>query len=301
MDEVGRVADAVVVLRSGQVVARRETVDLTSGAVTELITGEAAVEHTRPQDVTRAPTSGRPAILHVRQLAGQTVKESEITVHQGEIVGVAGLQGSGRDELPYLLSGASQGTRDAAWMLNDRPATPPTPATAADLGIAFVPAERAREGLVAEFSVRENLTLAALRKARGAGPQRLRREQRFAREWLVRMGIDEAVLEQPIGTLSGGNQQRILLAKWLCTNPVLLVITEPTAGVDVGARRAIYELLSARAAEGLAVVIASSDVDDLVEICHRVLVFCNGRLAYERVGEEIGRGHLLTLMEEAHV
>jgi ribose transport system ATP-binding protein len=167
------------------------------------------------------------------------------------------------------------------------------------MGIGLVPAERGREGLIAEFTVRENLTLGALpvlRSKRG-GFIYGRAELRAARTWLAELEIPEAVVDRPVSTLSGGNQQRVLFGRCLHTDPKVLLLAEPTAGVDVGARESLYELLRARAKQGLSILLASSDTEDLMSMCDRVLVMRQGRVAEELVGTAIDAERIVSVME----
>jgi ribose transport system ATP-binding protein len=298
MDEIFRVADRVVVLRSGRVVSTGLVADETPQHLAEVIGGEGA-STPRKLARSRGPVADDDHMaLAVTGLRGRYLRGADIDVGVGEIVGVAGLQGSGRDELPYLLAGAYHwGASTASWKMGGREVPPPTPATASAVGLAFIPAERSSEGLIASMTVKENLTLAALPRIRSRWRLGRAAEQAFATRWLREMGVPQSVAEQPITTLSGGNQQRVLLAKWLSTDPRVLVMSEPTAGVDVGARHAVYELLRERANRGLAVVLASSDVEDLVEVCDRVLVLRAGVVEHELRGDQIGRSNILSMME----
>jgi ribose transport system ATP-binding protein len=297
MDEIFRVADRVVVLRSGRVVSTALVADESPRHLAELIGGEDAIAATGRAE--RAPTRAGDVAFSVKALRGRYVRGLDLSIRAGEIVGVAGLQGSGRDELPYLLAGARPALGDPTWEIRGRAIRPPTPTNATQHGIGFVPAERSREGLIADMTVGENLTLAALPALRRRGRLPLGEERAFTRRWLKEMGVPERVASQPITTLSGGNQQRVLLAKWLATEPEILIVSEPTAGVDVGARQAVYEFLQERASRGLAVVLASSDVEDLVEACDRVIVLRSGVIASELWGAEISRANVLALMEES--
>jgi ribose transport system ATP-binding protein len=174
----------------------------------------------------------------------------------------------------------------------------PTAATAAAMGIGFVPAERGREGLIADFTVRENLTLGALPTLRSSrGIIWARREAAVAEGWLAELGIPHEVADNSVATLSGGNQQRVLMGRCLHTEPAVLVLAEPTAGVDVGAREALYRMLRERADGGLAVLLATSDTEDLVSVCDRVLVLQNGRVADEMVGPEIDAERIVSGVE----
>jgi ribose transport system ATP-binding protein len=236
--------------------------------------------------------------LRIRGLHGRFLDGVDLDISRGEITGIAGLLGSGRDELPYAVAGAVPSTSTGQWWLDGREIEPPNSATAPGLGIAFVPAERDREGLIAEFTVAENVTLGALpgmrERSRSIAPRRV---QAQAREWLADIGVGEETADRPITALSGGNKQRVLMARCLYTNPSLLVLAEPTAGVDIGARQALYDLLRDRAKNGLSILLSSSDTQDLVEACDRVLVMRNGQVADVMVGPEINAERIVFGME----
>ena len=295
MDEIFQIADRVVVLRNGDVVGRGTIQEQSPDRLAVLIAGH---EVMGGEVDTAASAHAGEVALRVRRLRGRYLRGVDLELRKGEITGIAGLLGSGREELPYAVAGASRSASDGPWWLSGREIEPPTAAIAPSLGIAFVPAERDREGLIPEFTVTENLTLGALPELRE--PSRLlgrRRERRQAREWLREIGVGEDRADQPITSLSGGNKQRILLARCLYTNPSVLVMAEPTAGVDIGARQSLYELLRRRAADGLSILLASSDTQDLLEVCDRVLVFRHGRIADTMVGDEVNAERIVSVME----
>jgi len=294
MEEIFDIAERVIVLRTGRVVGRGLTSDQTPAKLAALIAGH-SVEDGR--HIGSAPPLGGVA-LRIKGLHGRYLRGIDLEVHRGEIAGVAGLLGSGRDELPYAVAGAVPSSADAPWVLDGREVPTPTSATAPGLGIAFVPAERDREGLVPDFTVAENLTLGALPELRERGMFLLpRREHNQARQWLQDIGVGAETADRPVTSLSGGNKQRVLLARCLYTNPSLLVLSEPTAGVDIGARQALYELLRERARLGLSILLCSSDTQDLVEACDRVMVLRNGQVAETMVGAEINAERIVFVME----
>ena len=295
MDEIFQVGDRVVVLRSGHVVGASTVADQTPEGLAALIAGQELERHGSAS--TSVPDTD--VVLSVSGLRATYLKGVDIELRKGEVLGVAGLLGSGREELPYALAGAIDVESDGDWQIDGQPTGAPTASTAVKLGIAFVPAERAREGLIQDFTVRENLTLGALPRLRTKPGGFLygRSETKAAMVWLNELGIPPEVANRPVSTLSGGNQQRVLFGRCLHTDPSLLVLAEPTAGVDVGAREALYELLRERARKGLAIVISSSDTEDLVSMCDRVLVMRNGRVADEMVGTAIDAERIVSVME----
>lgn len=295
MEEIFEIADDLVVLRAGRVVQAGKVADQSPQQLASLIAGHAMGE----QEAT--PSTGSPkddVALSIRGLTGRYLNGVDIELRRGEVLGAAGLLGSGRDELPYLLAGAMPSSSASPWLLNGDEITPPTSITAPNMGIAFVPAERGRQGLIAEFTVGENVTLGALPDMRQRGMLSGRRAKSQARRWLEEIGVDVHTVDRPVSTLSGGNQQRVLLGRCLFTNPSILVLAEPTAGVDVGARQALYALLRERAERtGLSIVLASSDVEDLVSVCDRVIVLVHGQVASEMMGRDIKGERIVSVME----
>jgi ribose transport system ATP-binding protein len=283
LDEVLGLADRVVVLRDGQVTADEATSNLDHDKIVQLIVGR-AVDAVKIDQDRRASEP----VLVVRDLQGGAIRDLSLTVRAGEIVGVSGILGSGRDELAGLLFGARHragGVVEVAGehLLSD------DPVDAIDAGLAFVPADRWRSGAVMSLSVRENLTIPLLGPLRNRfGALNRRAERVDAASWVRVTGLRPPDPERPVNLLSGGNQQKVVLAKWLRTRPLVLLLDEPTQGVDVGARASIYELIAAAARNGAAVLVCSSDVKELVLLCDRVLVLNDGRVI-----SEVPR-HLLT-------
>jgi ribose transport system ATP-binding protein len=295
MDEIFELADEVIVLRAGRVVGEGPVAEHTPAQLASLIAGHGVTTGAGPA---RATTPARDGVaLSVKGLSGRFLDGVDIEMRKGEILGIGGLLGSGRDELPYVIAGAADSTSAGPWRLDGREIAPPTSATAPEMGIAFVPAERGTEGLVPDFTVGENLTLGALPRIAAPGRLSPRRERGVMREWLGQIEVPEDTVSRPVTTLSGGNQQRILLARCLYTQPSILVLSEPTAGVDVGARQALYDLLRERADAGLSILLASSDTEDLVSVCDRILVFSAGRVIAEMVGSEIETERIVSATE----
>ncbi len=294
MEEIFELADELIVLRAGRVVGAGAVADQTPQQLASLIAGKAMTEAEAQHNGSAKPD----VVLQISGLTARYLDGIDLELHRGEVLGVAGLLGSGRDELPYVLAGASPSRSDGPWLLNGRTIGAPSSGSAPGLGIAFVPAERARQGLIAEFTVGENLTLGALPQLGARGVLSSRRTRAQARRWLQEIDVDVNTVDRPVSTLSGGNQQRILLARCLYTNPSILVLAEPTAGVDVGARQALYALLRERAQQtGLSILIASSDVEDLISVCDRVIVLVGGRVAAEMSGAEIDAERIVSVME----
>jgi ABC-type sugar transport system ATPase subunit len=292
LDEVFRLADRVTVLRGGRVVQTRPVAGLTTQTLAELMVGS-QVDVGYRAGLTVPPD--RPVLLRARDVRGQFLAGVDVDLAVGEVLGVAGLPGSGRDELPYALAGALPGgtgrisVDGSEWQPIRR---------SASFDIPLVPADRAGEAVISEFSVKENLTLSVLRRFRRFGLLRRRPERQLADRWTRAIEVKAASPDDLITTLSGGNQQKVMMARCLARDPRVLVLCEPTAGVDVGTRQAIYEFIAARARDELSLVVSSSDTGDLLALCTRVLVMCNGKVVRELVADEITEQALVHAMEE---
>ena len=297
MDEIFEIADGYTVLRNGSVVGQGQVADTNAQILVDLIAGESISARDRSSENQTAFTSTGRDTFEVFGLTGPTLHDVGLTVRSGEIVGIAGLLGSGRDEIPYAAVGESRDGTSARWKINGAEWSPRGIGECIERGIAFVPGERLREGVIASFSVLENASLAVLSKlgTRGWLAKGVEREQ-FNR-YMEKLKIPIGAQNRSVVTLSGGNQQKVLLTRWLWVRPRLIILAEPTAGVDVGTRHALYKMIRAQAATGLAVLVASSDFDDLVELCDRVVTLRSGTIVDESVGAEISATNLVALME----
>lgn len=274
LDEVMRLSSRVVVLRDGEVVAAEQTGSLTESDLVRLLSG-ASDPHAVSGDG-RLP--GDP-LLTATGVAGGTVREATLTVRAGEIVGVTGLLGSGREDLGALLFGQLQRTAGRV-TVGDLEVPGGRPRAAIDRGMAYVPADRVGLGAVLGLTLRENVTLPDLKPLRRAfGRLDRRAEQREAMRWVRRVDLRPPTLDRPLRAFSGGNQQKAVIAKWLRRGSRVLVLDEPTQGVDVGAKATIHKLIAAEAARGSAVLVSSSDTRELVGLCDRVLVMREGVVA----------------------
>ena len=276
--EVFALATRATVLRNGRLVGSRDVAALDHDGLVEMIVGRSLA----PRDVAGLDGS-RDILLEVRGLSGEIVRHADFVLREGELLGIAGLTGSGREELPMILSGA-QRRRGGSAVLGGTPINLRSIGTALRSRIALVPAERAHLGAIPAQTVRENLTLPLLSPLFRRGRLGLGRERREARGWLREMDVRPLDPEIALANLSGGNQQKVVLAKWLRTEPRLLILDQPTQGVDVGSRAQIYDLLTKTARGGVGVIVCSSEAAELEVLCDRVLVFRDGHIAAELVG-----------------
>jgi len=289
LDEVTDLADRVVVLRDGRLVADQPSAGLDASSLAALITGREASAGSAPV-AADVPTAA--PILSVRGLASPKLHGFDLDVAPGEVVGVAGSLGSGREELAGLIYGSTRRTAGTV-AIDGVPVKPDHPRASRAVGVASIPADRRREGGVMTHSVLENMTLPDLGSF-SRGPQLIRRAQREeTTAWASRVGLQPPNIDRELGLFSGGNQQKVVIARWLRTKPRVLLVAEPTQGVDVGASEAIRQLIVDAAADGVAVVVTSSDNADLTRMCHRVLVLREGEVAAELRGDDIN-GHRLT-------
>jgi ABC-type sugar transport system ATPase subunit len=222
-------------------------------------------------------------VLRVHGLGGHGFQNISFEVHAGEIVGLAGLVGAGRSEVARAIFGVdplASGTVE----IGGNPLRTGDVPSAIRAGIALVPEDRQHEGLVLPMAIGENLTLAVLRSL-GSGPfLNDAREDAVARRFIGDLGIKTPGPELPVNALSGGNQQKVVLGKWLATEPRLLILDEPTKGVDVGAKAEVYRLIRNLAAQGLGVLLISSDLPEILQLADRILVMSEGRLRGELSG-----------------
>jgi ribose transport system ATP-binding protein len=293
LEEVLALADRVVVLRNGRVVADEPRAGLDHDRLVELLVGAslAASVHRSAQRSTDT------VALRVRGLSGRVVQDLDLDLRPGEVVGVAGLLGSGREEVPAMLFGAAPSTAEV-FQLDGREHTRRTPAGSIRAGLAFVAGDRGRFGAVRALNARENITLPDLRRLRSRlGAVNLRRERAEARGLVEDFKVVPARPEQTFSQFSGGNQQKIVMAKWLRNKPRVLLLEEPTQGVDIGAKAGIYEAVETAARAGTAVLVCSSDDNELLRLCDRVLVLREGRLATELSGADLNENRL---MAEVH-
>jgi ABC-type sugar transport system ATPase subunit len=273
LDEVLGLADRVVALRDGRVVANQPAHELDHDKMVRLIAGR-AVADVQVADRERS----HEAVLRVSHLTGRKIRDLSLLLEAGEILGISGILGSGREDLCPLLFGAEHRFDGRIDVGEDELRADDTVAAIA-AGMAFVPADRRRGGGVMEMTVRENLTLPLMRPLRRRlGRLDTRAEIAEAKSWMGTVALRPPNPDQELKLFSGGNQQKVILAKWLRTCPRVLLLDEPTQGVDVGAKAAIYELIVAAARQGAGVIVCSSDTKELVLLCDRVLVLEDGRI-----------------------
>ena len=294
LDEIFEIADRVTVLRAGRVVKTLPVSDVDQRGLAELMVG-ANVDPDYRAPVAARPES--PVVLELRNVGGRRLHGLNLDVHRGEILGVAGLAGDGVNELPYLIAGYPRHPATGMIRLPQVSSAWTDVADARRLEIPLVPADRGREAVVPDFAVSENLSISVLDRIGSRGRLSKAAEQKLVERWTERLDIVSASSQAMISTLSGGNQQKVVVARCLARDPELLVLAEPTAGVDIGTRVAIYELIAGLAREGLTVIVSSSDLGDLLAMCTRIVVLREGRVDVELAAAGLTEHALVNAIE----
>jgi ribose transport system ATP-binding protein len=292
--EVTDVADRITVFRNGTDVGTRD--QLTEQDAVKLMTGrEVSGADTGPEEKPQ-----NEVLLEAEDLDAPGLKSVSLSLHAGEILGIGGLEGQGQRALFHALFGLSPASGEIT-IRGDRVRLR-SPRDAIKAGIAFIPQDRKAEGLLLPMTVRENLTLAILNRIGAGGVLKPAGERKTAEKMIERLAIDARRPGQPVGTLSGGNQQKVLLGRWLLADSQILLLYDVTRGVDVATKQDIYELVVKLAAEGRAILFYSSDTEEIAHLCHRVLVLREGAVAEELDGPDISAEDIIgaSFREETH-
>ncbi|MBZ9936476.1 sugar ABC transporter ATP-binding protein [Mesorhizobium sp. BR1-1-16] len=273
MPEIFALADRVTVLRDGALIGTRPIAEVDDAALVSMMVGR-SIDQLFPK--VTVPI-GAP-VLELRNVSFKDeVRDISLVLRAGEILGIAGLVGSGRTELALTIFGITPATSGEI-LLNGSPVVIRSPEQARDIGIAYVPEDRGLQGLVKAQTIRENVSMALLSRISKASIVNRALESSMARDAITRFGIRARGPEQRAGQLSGGNQQKVVLAKWVATNPKVLIMDEPTRGIDVGAKSEIHALMCKLAGEGLAVIMISSELPEVLGMSDRILVMNGGRM-----------------------
>jgi ribose transport system ATP-binding protein len=289
MDEIFRLADRITVLRDGRFVETVKRSETEPRRITHAMVGreiESAQSH--------APRQPGETVLEVRNLSlpwpGHARKwrleRIQFSLRRGEILGIAGLMGAGRTELLECLFGANVHPIEGEIVVRGQTARFRHPAEARAAGLAMVTEDRKRLGLFASMTVRENITLCTLREAAQVGWVNYASESRMARDCAAQLNIKTAGIDSPITSLSGGNQQKSIIGRWLLTRPKVLLLDDPTRGIDVGAKAELYRLMDELCRKGLGIIVTSSELPELLTVSDRILVLCEGRQTGEFVRSE---------------
>jgi len=284
LEEVFSLADRITVLRDGRLVQMLNRHETNVRAVTHLMVGR----EIEAMDLGTGRQAGA-IVMEVRDLClpwpgharAWRLQNISFALRRGEILGIAGLMGAGRTELLECLFGASSETPTGSVLLEGRSVRFAHPWEARAAGIALVTEDRKRLGLFANLSAGANVSICTLERAALGGLVRPRRERSLAGEAIHKLGVKTAAFETAITSLSGGNQQKAIIARWLLTKPKILLLDDPTRGVDIGAKEELYRLMDQLCREGLGIIVTSSELPELLTLCDRILVLCEGRMTAE--------------------
>jgi ribose transport system ATP-binding protein len=295
MDELYRICDRVTVLRDGQLVHTGPLADLPRIELVSMMLGR-SVSEIREHGVTSFGEdhhAGREPLLRAEHLtSGNRLNDVSVSIRPGEVVGLAGLLGSGRTETARAIVGALSLDRGTV-LVGGSEVPPGNVGAAMRAGISMLAEDRKAEGIIPHLSVRENIVLAALPQLSRFGVVSRAKQDRIVDTFVKRLRIKVSSPDQRVAELSGGNQQKVLLARWLCTRPKVLLLDEPTRGIDVGAKAEVQALIDELAQEGLAVLLISSELEELLDGADRLLVLKDGAVVGELTGDELTQDHVL--------
>jgi rhamnose transport system ATP-binding protein len=274
----------VIVLRDGQLVAEQQTSEATIASLVQAMVGRELAVSARKEKSSRELLGA--ALFQVERLTREPLfRDISLSVHAGEIVGLAGLVGAGRSELARALYGLYS-AEYGSMKMDGKEYFPKHPSEARERGIVYIPEERKRQGLVLDHSTASAVSAGFLKSIAALGIVAPATERRRVREAVTHFGVKPADPERTVGTLSGGNQQKALLARWLETDPKFVILDEPTRGVDVGAKAEIHRLIGELAKQGKGILLISSDLPEVLALSDRIIVLHAGRIAAEFRAEE---------------
>jgi ribose transport system ATP-binding protein len=289
LDEIMELADRVTVLRDGQLIATVGTEALTPDSIAQMMVGRELSNLYPPK---HEPDVDAPVVLSVRNLAAPGISDISFDLRRGEILGFAGLIGSGRTAVAEAIVGLTQKS-EGEIEVNGRPADFPEVARSVDAGLAYMTKDRKGRGLLLNVGLEPNLTLLTLKKHLKHGFLDGNSEARALERATRRFDIRARDASVRVGQLSGGNQQKLMLGKTMESEPDIIIMDEPTRGIDVGTKQQIYHIIAALAAEGKSIIVISSEMQEVIGLSHRVLVMRNGRLAGRLEGAEIVEAEIM--------
>ncbi|MGJ8529989.1 sugar ABC transporter ATP-binding protein [Maritalea sp.] len=281
-DEIFEIADRFTVFRDGQFVGEGKLADTNESELVKMMVGR-SVDQIFPH---RTNTAGEQ-ILQVTGYAHPTEFDNiNFSLRQGEILGFYGLVGAGRSELMQALIGITAPSKGVC-KIDDEITIIRSPADAINSGLVYVPEDRGKQGAVIGLPIFQNVTLPSLSQTSHQGFLRMAEEFKLAREYTQRLDLRAAALDQDVGELSGGNQQKVVIAKWLATKPKVIILDEPTKGIDIGSKAAVHQFMSDLAAQGLSVIMVSSEIPEIMGMSDRAIVMREGRIVAELEGKDL--------------
>lgn len=279
-DEIFKIADRYTVFRDGQFVGEGLIADVTQDALVQMMVGR-SVDQIFPK---RVSTPGDEILRVVGYDHPTEFADIGFSLRRGEILGFYGLVGAGRSEFMQALFGITRPSKGAT-LVDCQVCVIRSPADAVSHGIVYVPEDRGRQGAITALPIFQNVTIPSLGRTSRNGFLRLAEEFKLAREYTRRLDLRAASLDTPVGNLSGGNQQKVVIAKWLATQPKVIILDEPTKGIDIGSKAAVHEFMAELAAQGLAVIMVSSEIPEVLGMSDRVIVMREGRIVAEVTGD----------------
>ncbi len=283
LDEVFEIADIYMVLRNGRVVGTGSVSDITKEKLVTMIVGETVKTLSRKSLVQKP---NKKCVLEMRNVSFDGVRDLSFCLREGEILGIAGLIGSGKSVVAHLLFGIN--TPDTGQIkIMGEPVVLSSPNNAMRLGIGFVPADRLHQAMFLHRSVLENITIANLKRFKRFGLIKVGKEKEKAHEVSQRLEIKMSSIREDVMYLSGGNQQKVSIARWISRTPRIIILEEPTQGIDVKAKAQVREIMLSLQEQGISVIAISSDVDEIISVCDRVIVMFDGRITSILEGGEV--------------
>lgn len=281
-DEIFRIADRYTVFRDGAFVGDGKIADITENDLVKMMVGR-SVDQIFPQS---DHAIGEEVLKVVGYAHPTEFADITFSLHRGEILGFYGLVGAGRSEFMQALFGITKPSKGVCRVNGDIKVIR-SPADAVSNGIVYVPEDRGRQGAIIGLPIFQNMTLPSLAKTSRHGFLRLAEEFKLAREYAQRLDLRAAALDQDVGNLSGGNQQKVVIAKWLATQPQVIILDEPTKGIDIGSKAAVHAFMAELAAQGLSVIMVSSEIPEIIGMSDRVIVMRDGRIAAELAKDDL--------------
>ena len=287
LEELFEVADRVTIMRDGQYI---ETLDIKDCTRPRLISSMVGRE--MGENYPQGKYGTDEVVLEARHLSNDKIQDISFQLHKGEILGFGGLVGAGRTEVARAVFGADKCSGEL--YLNGKQVNIRCPGDAVRHGIAFITEDRKQQGLLMKLSIRENVTISSLDHIRRHGfSLDLKKEKKLVEEYRHQLNIKTTSIEQLVSNLSGGNQQKVVLAKWLLTNSKIIIFDEPTRGIDVGVKFEIYQIMRDLAKQGISIIMISSDMPELLGVSDRIVVMKEGRLVGELQGDEIQQENVM--------
>lgn len=289
LEEIRQIADRVVIMRDGRRVGTLPIAEADEEQIIRMMVGRDVGLYPKEKAEIGAP------VLELRDFCGANgVEHVSLTVRQGEIVGLAGLIGAGRTEVARLICGVDKVTQGEL-LINGQPVHIKSPVDAVRQGIGWVPEDRKLHGLVLGMDVQENTTMAVLQRISNVlGAVKTKEAKRITNEYVAALSIATPSISQTVRNLSGGNQQKVVLAKWLSTHPKLLIMDEPTRGIDIGAKAEVHALMSRLAQQGMGILMISSEMPEIIGMSDRVIVMCQGRITGEFAHGRFSQEEIMT-------